>query len=362
MRIAHVSLFGPEKGQCQGIVNKLALYARSAIDNEIAIDFHAIFMAHNQPCDENEYPHLVIHKVKGTSLLARKRQIEIVNALLTQYDKLILRYPGFDPVCVTFLSHTSRIILEHHAKEGPFLRSIKDIRWPFEWMFGGSWIRCFHAITAVTPEILEYQIKRSRFQGKQAYYPNTISVDAYHVSDGPIYSDSDGAIKLGMVFSKNYQWSGINKIIDALNKASKHNIELHIAGMCDISLKRDIKHSDSVVYHGVLPIEKLDCFYQKIHLGIGSFSLQKAGGISQATPLKIREFLAHGIPVVYPYDDPALPNDFPFKLQIPVFDIDKIVKFFFSIRGISRETVHTTARPYIDSGPMLKHLYEFCTV
>lgn len=96
--------------------------------------------------------------------------------------------------------------------------------------------------------------------------------------------------------------------------------------------------------------------YQKLlamaDVGIGSLAMRDAG-LQEATPLKVREYLAYGLPVITSHTDTDFPDGSPFMLRIPQSldalgdNLDDIASF---VRGWRGRRVPRNAVQVVDSG------------
>ena len=68
--------------------------------------------------------------------------------------------------------------------------------------------------------------------------------------------------------------------------------------------------------HGFLSKREYEPILRQANAAIGSLALYRKG-LHEASPLKVRDYLAHGIPTIIGYRDTDFPNGAPFLLQIP---------------------------------------------
>jgi len=69
-------------------------------------------------------------------------------------------------------------------------------------------------------------------------------------------------------------------------------------------------------FHGFLPSQAYQALIAQADVAIGSLALHRVG-IHEASPLKVREYLAWGLPVIGAYQDTDFPEGAPFFLQLP---------------------------------------------
>ncbi|MFW5781777.1 MAG: glycosyltransferase family 4 protein [Candidatus Muiribacteriaceae bacterium] len=106
-------------------------------------------------------------------------------------------------------------------------------------------------------------------------------------------------IDLIMVASADRPWYGIEKLMWLATKMPE--CDFHIVGpeKCDCP--------DNVIMYGYLEHEKLVSMYKDMDFGLGIFSLYEIG-MQQACSLKVREYIAYGLPVITANYDPDLQN------------------------------------------------------
>ena len=136
--------------------------------------------------------------------------------------------------------------------------------------------------------------------------------------------------QLLFVGSPDYQWQGVDKIFDMAKAITE--ADFHIVGYnFHFSIPSNIK------VHGYLDKKKLYKLYNKIDFGIGSLALHRKN-MHEASPLKVREYAAFGLPVVLGYYDTDL-DGMDFILNIGNYqdnvlnNIEKIKNFINHWKG-----------------------------
>lgn len=72
----------------------------------------------------------------------------------------------------------------------------------------------------------------------------------------------------------------------------------------------------NVHLHGYLTKKEYEAVLAKADVGIGTLALHRKQ-MEEASPLKVREYLAYGLPVIIAYHDTDFPEPAPFTLQLP---------------------------------------------
>ncbi len=139
---------------------------------------------------------------------------------------------------------------------------------------------------------------------------------------------------LVFIATPNQPWQGLDKILTM----TKHfvNYEFYIIGTEGNSIA-------NLKYFGFLSKEASTNVIQKCDIGLGTLSLYRQG-LTEASPLKTRQYLACGLPLIYAYEDTDIPDDVEFGLRLDNkennMDYQKIEKFIqkvFNNKNISLE-------------------------
>ena len=134
------------------------------------------------------------------------------------------------------------------------------------------------------------------------------------------------------------RWQGYDRLIEALAAyRGDAEITLHmVGGEGDGSLAewkrlaRERGVEDHVRFHGALFGSRLDEVAARCDVGIGGLGLFRKGQFCSMT-LKLREYMARGLPFVYAVDDPNVPEEARFCLRVPnddsPIDMEELVAF-----------------------------------
>lgn len=138
-------------------------------------------------------------------------------------------------------------------------------------------------------------------------------------------------------------WQGFDRLIVSLSKyEGSKNVFIHFVGNDgDGSLQSwkkladDLNVKDRIVFHGPLYDEKLDDIFNKMDVGVGPLALYKRDCYT-STALKIREYMARGLPFVYACDDEAIEYNtrYMYKVSNDASEIDfqGIVEFADNVK------------------------------
>jgi glycosyltransferase involved in cell wall biosynthesis len=113
---------------------------------------------------------------------------------------------------------------------------------------------------------------------------------------------------LFFVGSPNQPWHGVQELVEfgKLNAA----IEIHIVGTDGVDSEPNI------FFHGTLSADQYRTLASRCQAGIGSLNLSK-NNMREASPLKVREYLALGLPVILKYKDTDLSSGEDYILELP---------------------------------------------
>ena len=119
-------------------------------------------------------------------------------------------------------------------------------------------------------------------------------------------------IRLLFLGSPNQPWHGIDKMV-YLAKMLSTKIELHLVGPS----MQDIAHlspSENIIAHGYC--ENYQNIAKQCHIAIGTLALHR-NNMNEACPLKVREYIDAGFPVIIGYTDTAfIGKNYDFILQL----------------------------------------------
>lgn len=138
-------------------------------------------------------------------------------------------------------------------------------------------------------------------------------------------------------------WQGYDRLIESLAAyCGETDVIIHMAGgegdgslAAWKKLAQERGVGDRVVFHGEVHGERLNALAAECDLGIGGLGLYRKKQFQSMT-LKLREYMARGLPFVYAVDDPSIPEESPFSLRLPnddsAIDMQQLVDFALATR------------------------------
>jgi hypothetical protein len=302
--------------------------------------------------------------------LLKLRRLRSVK-LLSDYDVLLVRYTlglDLDPLAL-FRGSRQKVATIHHTKEleeqlSAGSRAGAWSRWGLERINGPRILSRVNGIIGVTDEIREYELARIRKEKPSATVANGINVARVNKTG---FVPFDGAaLRLIFVASDPSPWHGLERLVKSLFAyRGPVSIILDVVGdQRRAAGEIDREGTAEIRYHGTLRGADLDAIAVKANLAIASLGLYKKK-LRQACVLKVRDYLARGLPIVYGYDDVDLPQGAPFALQVPnseaLLDVDAIIQFasmMSSSEGMADE-IRAFAQKKLDWSTKLSLLVEF---
>jgi glycosyltransferase involved in cell wall biosynthesis len=275
-------------------------------------------------------------------------------SLQKEFDVFVLRYYVHDPFQLWFIFRCKKpVFFVHHTLEVPELAMPKTItsffRSLLEAFFGKLSLPFVKGLIGVTGEIVKYEIKRANLKNKPSYiYPNGIRYENINLVDHRCETVPE------LLFVANFApWHGLDLLLDSL-KCSAENFKLHIVGELPEILISAVRSDGRIVLHGKLSHYQIVELSERCWLGLSSFALWR-NKMTQACPLKVREYLMNGLSAYGDYDD-VFPKEFIFYKKGPA-DIALILDFARKIRIFSKEDVSLAARKLIEKKDLLRLLH-----
>lgn len=136
------------------------------------------------------------------------------------------------------------------------------------------------------------------------------------------------------------RWHGYDRFINAMKEYRKKynlNVKFYIVGdgrKEDINeLKKIVIENnlqENVIFTGPKDGKELDELYEKMDFSVSSLALFRAGG--GHNPIKTKEYIAKGLPVVTGYDDNLVHSSLDFIYKVnedeSIFSLEKIINWY----------------------------------
>ncbi len=279
-----------------------------------------------------------------------KALTEFIKSEYNNTDFFYIRNPG---ATLWFLKlvkkYGDKIVIEHQSKEldeikslmpenlfgfkpSTFLSWLQYSVWPYynEILFGKKINKYIRASIAVTNEIADYQRKK----GSKIVLTITNGITVKNYS---IRQSEEVKNELNLLFLKGSSgyspWNGFGRLVASidqynLKKNNNTKIKLYVFGHHS---EGEVPKREYILEGGYVTGNELDLVFNKVHIGVSGIQVYLKN-FKEATSLKIREYLARGLPFIYAYTDPDLNEESKeFALEFPnddsLIDMEKVIEF-----------------------------------
>ena len=271
----------------------------------------------------------------------------------SSYDLILLRYRVHDPRLGRFaLESRVPLITVHHTLEVQELMTegiVGRTRASAEQLIGSVNLTRVAAIMGVTDEIVRYERARSRSASLKGFvYPNGTHGDFVAVNDS-----RGERVELVFMASHFAPWHGLDVLLKSMSE-NQDDFVIHLVGTLSDKQIQLARLDDRVVVHGSLDTSGIRQIASRCWLAISSLALDRKG-MSEACPLKVREYLAIGLPVFGSYKE-TIPSSFPYYIQ-GNSNISEILAVARKFQFTRRTDVSVAARPHINKADILKSTY-----
>lgn len=271
------------------------------------------------------------------------------------HDVLLLRYYVHDPYQwrfarartrpLHFVSHT-RAVRELALPGGPVARA----RSALESWVGDRALARADGVVGVTGELAREEAARAGRAGLARHvYPNGVVYD--DGADAPP-DRREGEVPELLFVAHFLPWHGLAELLDSMRGDAAPCV-LHLVGELPAPLLARARAEPRARLHGALDRAGIEALAARSWLGLSSLAMHRLG-MTEGSPLKVRQYLALGL-AVYGNRD-VLPEDFPhYRVGGP--DLGGILAFAREARPVGRAEVARAARPFIDKRVLLERLY-----
>ena len=212
-------------------------------------------------------------------------------------------------------------------------QSKKSIQYWYNKLTFSLKFKYINAFIAVTNEIAEHKTF-SKFKAPKYIIGNGIDLSKYRIT-----KVENNTIDLVFIGTDGQKWHGVDKILE-LAKV-KTNWHFHIIGISNTKLKLN-----NITFYGVLNKNEYQIIFNSIDVAIGTLALHRKK-MEEACPLKTREYLANGLPVIIGYRDVDFLEEVEYICELPntktnlINNIKKIENFvaFWKDKRINKNII-----------------------
>lgn len=290
-------------------------------------------------------------------------------------DLIIYRYVGtyiFLPFNPKRVKLDILFISEHQSKEieGLYLSFSGWVRLPIERLKSKRFFKNVDAVIGVTSEIAKYEMERANRDIPYFVHTNGIDVKKYPVKKH--FAFEGDVLKMLFIGSTTTRWHALDRLLRGMAEyRGDIKLELHVAGAASreiIILTVSLNLQKDVVFHGMKSAKEMAPIFDNVHIAIGTLGLHRENLIYGST-LKVREYMARGIPFVISYIDEDIGEGFPLLLKVPSDDspvnMDEVIEFTRTVYERYGTKIPSIMRDYalkkMDYNVKVDRLLDFCT-
>jgi glycosyltransferase involved in cell wall biosynthesis len=309
MRIAYVSLHWP-RTRDSGVGKKIQGQIESwrSMGHEAHLFMHT---SRHEPVSELIEAEMFPYDVKGkfqTEINRSRAAQAMVKAVeLYQPDIIYLRY-GMYVYPAHHLMRIAPVVEEINTNDLTQHEDLGGLYSLYNRLTRGVFLRLVSGLVTVSCELAKSPAFASYGQ-PTSIIANGIDLDSFPYLPAP----ANETPRLVFIGSPGYIWHGIDKLVDF----ARHfpNIQMDIVGYANLPGFEPLP--ENLILHGYLSPREYQGVLAGADIAISSLALHRIQ-LEEASPLKSRECLALGIPLVVAYVDTDLDNaDCDFLLKIP---------------------------------------------
>jgi glycosyltransferase involved in cell wall biosynthesis len=350
MRVAYVCYWNAFKDD--GIAAKIRTQASlwTAAGNDVTV--FCLSRAGAQAAEQRLGDHLFVFESRRQRLQAGRALAKAV--LGFQPELVYLRYDIFPPTVYTLFGHAP-VVVEVQTNDRVEYRGLARSaynRFNRRILLGRA-----AGIISVSAELA----RSPHFAGFRK--PTVvISNGALPEDFRPLPPADHERPRLAFLGGGRHRWHGLDKIL--VLAASLPEYDFDVIGPNVAPWAAHLP--PNVVVHGFLPRTSYEPVLAGADVGIGTLALHRKG-MEEASPLKVREYLLYGLPVVIGYEDTDFLGESPwFILRLPntetnvVESVARMKSFVEQVKGrrVPRDLVESRLDARLKEADRLKFMHE----
>jgi len=217
------------------------------------------------------------------------------------YTRQDLYYPP-----IVNLARKSRFIAEINTYDLVELWGCSKTQWLYSILTRDKLLSSCSGFVFVTYELSNKKAYK-KFNKAYAVIPNGIKLDEFD----PLPPNYNSGVNLVFLGQSDYSWFGVDKILFLAKNFPEW--KFHIIGFSNKSNEKDLTN---VLFYDFLPREKYEELLKSADCAIGTLSLHR-NKMNEACSLKVREYLAFGLPIIIGYSDTDFLEGADFILTLP---------------------------------------------
>lgn len=259
------------------------------------------------------------------------------------YDAVYMRYmPTFWNAPAAIRAHRkkgAKLVVEHPTYPFRHARTNSLLRKPFIWYTE-------KVFSLIHPMVDLYTVMGDDCGGTLDGRPAINIVNGVDVEALPMHVQPDNGNEIHLLaLASMSRWQGYDRLIHAMAAwQGKERMVLHLAGMegdgslaAWLKLAQELGVEKNVLFEGELHGSALDELVDRCDAGVGSLSIRKRK-VGRVITLKLREYMARGLPFLYQIEDVDVPWPEHCSLQVadegePI-DLQEVAEFVKRVRSM----------------------------
>lgn len=294
------------------------------------------------------------------------------------FDYILFRYPGANYSLTKFTSQfKDKIIFELNARvltdllkyniHNSFLD--KYMIWSEKYFFKKV-IKNSKAIISVTEDILRDELSRSKLHKPSLVLANGVNVESIKLRTVPALTNRTINMCISIGSSNNLVF-GLERLARSFrNYKGNYSFNVYIAGIMkteQLAKLNELADKEAFFYKGMLNAQELHVMYSECHVAFAALAMYELGA-EYSSSLKVKEYLASGIPFFLAYTEPVLNNIkdidayfLRYENNSELLNIDKLTDFVISYSADADHPskMRTSAASHIDYKYIAKDLQRF---
>jgi hypothetical protein len=302
MKIAYVAYFSSleESGILKKIIGQTKSWKEKGYEVQIFIFVKSDIVGKNL----NNYPINIYFSRKCKTFWVVDNFRFIKKILNWKPDLLFLRFTIYIPLLIKLIRAVPTVIEINTDDKSEYKNILSPIKYFFHLITREYVLKNVEGITCVTNELSE--------KFKKYKKPILVNGNGIDLSEFIILPPNENNVpELIFVGTPGYSWHGIDKII--LLARIFIDWKFHIVGYERGNINAEIPCN--VYLHGYMQYNNYKHLLSKSDIGIGTLALHRKN-MNEACALKVREYLACGIPSIIAYKDTDFFKAVPYLLEI----------------------------------------------
>ena len=244
----------------------------------------------------------------GTELNRARTARELVTAVQKYRPHVIYLRLAMYVYPVHLLTEIAPVIGEINTNDLQQHKELGTILSIYNRLTRGILLRRVSGLVSVTEELVK-DLSYAGYQKPMRVISNGIDLSAFQ----PLNAPNNEIPRLVFIGTPGYSWHGVDKLVELARNFP--DLKIDIVGYDQLPEYQPLP--SNLTLHGYLGSEDYRKVMANCDLAISTLALYRKG-MEEACPLKTRECLAYGLPMVLPYVDTDLKDlNVDFLLKIP---------------------------------------------